>query len=91
MAIGRCGATWIIFGSAIVARPIIRVGYRAWLRASRTIDGGTFPPSPEEIEAIRQDNLDARSVQLFGPILAVLGTLLWGYGDLIGNRFIKCP
>lgn len=91
MAFSRCGATWVIFGGAIVARPIIRRagGYQEWFRDSQTIDGGTFPRPPEEIEAGIQDELDARSVQMFGPGVIGLGTALWGYGDLLGCALLN--
>jgi hypothetical protein len=85
MAISRCGAMRVIFGTAIMARPIIRLGYQEWFKASRIIDDGSYPPSPEEKEATHQENLDARSVLVFGPILGGLGTLLWDYGDLLGK------
>jgi hypothetical protein len=85
----RCGATWVVFAGAIIARPIIRMGYRAWYQSSKTIDGGNFVPTPDEIEEGRQSAIDARCFQLFGPVLAVLGTILWAYGDLAANAVIK--
>lgn len=83
MAVSRCGATWVVFAGAIVARPIIRLGYRKWYESTRKFDGGEFEASPNEIESDKQSELDARSVQILGPLLAVSGTLLWAYGDLL--------
>jgi hypothetical protein len=87
---GRCGATWVVIAGAIIARPIIRMGYGAWRESSKIIDGGHFVQTPEEIEENRQSDIDAACVQLHGPILAVFGTLLWAYGDLVANWAIKC-
>jgi hypothetical protein len=66
------------------------MGYGAWYRSSKIIDGGHFVPTAEEIEEDRQSAIDARCVQVFGPVLAVLGTILWAYGDLAANAVIKC-
>jgi hypothetical protein len=85
----RCGATWVVFAGAIIARPIIRMGYAEWYRSTTVIDGGSFKPTPEELEEVRQSAIDAWSVQLFGPALAILGTVLWAYGDLIANIVLK--
>ena len=85
----RCGATWVVFAGAIIARPIIRVGYKTWSESSLVIDGGHFPPTPEEIEEGRQSRIDANCVQVFGPALGILGTVLWAYGDVAVNLFIK--
>jgi hypothetical protein len=66
------------------------MGYAAWYRSSKIIDSGDFVPTAEEIEEDRQSAVDARCVQVFGPALAVLGTILWAYGDLAANAIIKC-
>ena len=80
--IARCGATWIIVGGVVALRPIIRQGFAAWLESTRVIDGGHVIPTPEEIEAEKQEAMDALSTQRIGPTLAVIGTLMAGYGDL---------
>jgi hypothetical protein len=85
----RCGALWVIFAAAMIARPIIRVGYRNWYLSTKTIDGGSFKPTAEEIEEGRQSDIDALCVQILGPCLAILGTLLWAYGDLLATIVIK--
>jgi hypothetical protein len=79
----RCGATWVVFAFVIIARPIIRVGYTAWYQSRRTIDCGTFPATPQQEEENRQRRTDENCVQLYGPTLAVFGTILWAYGDLL--------
>lgn len=87
--VARCGALWVMFAGAVLARPIIRMGYKNWYEASRTINGGSFVPTPEEIEEDRQNAIDARCLQIYGPILALLGTVLWAYGDLAGKWVLK--
>ena len=87
--VARCGATWVVFAGAIIARPIIRMGYEAWYQSTRIIDDGNFVPTSEDIEKEQQSSTDARCVQKIGPTFAVLGTILWAYGDLIANAVIK--
>jgi hypothetical protein len=79
----RCGATWVLFAGAIIARPIIRKGYKKWHESTMTMDSGEFSPTPEQTEENEQNNIDAKCVQVYGPMLAALGTILWAYGDLI--------
>jgi hypothetical protein len=65
------------------------MGYRAWYQSTKIIDCGRFPRTSEEIEEESQSAMDARCVQCFGPVLALLGTLLWAYGDLIAKAVTK--
>jgi hypothetical protein len=85
----RCGATWVVFAGAVFARPIIRMGYADWYQSTTVIDGGSFEPTPTELEEARQTAIDAKCVQLFGPVLAIVGTVLWAYGDLVTNVVMK--
>jgi Na+/glutamate symporter len=87
--VARCGATWVIFAGAIIGRPIIRMGYKMWYQSTRTIDAGTFETTPDQVEEIKQNAIDANCVQVLGPLLAALGTLLWAYGDLAANLIMK--
>jgi hypothetical protein len=79
--VDRCGALWVILGGMLVFRPILRVGYDEWYRRSRVIDLGTFTVTPEDQEEERQRETDARCVQMIGPFLGMMGTLLWAYGS----------
>jgi hypothetical protein len=80
--LAQCGALWVIMGAAVIARPMIRRGgYRLWYESTKLIDHGTLSPTPSEIHAEQENELDARCVQIIGPGLAILGTLLWAYGD----------
>ena len=80
---GRSGAVGTIAGAILTVRPLVRMGLEEWVRDLSTIDGGHIIPTPEEVEANRQAKTDARAVSC-GAILAVFGTLVWAYGDLIG-------
>jgi hypothetical protein len=65
------------------------MGYMGWYQYTKTIDAGSFVPTPEQIDENRQSAVDAKCVQLFGPVLAVLGTILWAYGDLAANAVMR--
>jgi hypothetical protein len=44
--------------------------------------------SPETLAERREDELDAKAAGR-GFVLAVIGTVVWGYGDLVGWLFLK--
>jgi putative Mn2+ efflux pump MntP len=77
------GAILAVLGVIMIGRPIARLGYFEWLRQSRSIYGGSFSPTPEERENDRQNNLDAQAVQIMGPLLIAIGTLLNGASGYI--------
>jgi hypothetical protein len=79
----------VVCGIAIVARPIIRMGYRAWYQSTKIIDCGHLVPTPEEIEENRQSAIDAMCVQRLGPAITFLGTILRAYGDVAANAIIR--
>jgi drug/metabolite transporter (DMT)-like permease len=81
---GRSGAVATIAGVVLTVRPLIRMGMEQWLQHLSTIDGGHVIPTSEEIEAGRQAALDVKATK-WGVVLAVGGTLVWAYGDLIGG------
>ncbi|MBD8665315.1 hypothetical protein IFT59_18910 [Rhizobium sp. CFBP 8752] len=79
------GASAACCGVVTLGRPMIRAGgYEAWARKEGVIDGGSFPPSPEEIEEEEQSRLDAVAVQIIGPALTIVGTLLNGISGFFG-------
>ena len=67
----------------VIGRPIIRIGYQRWFEELHHEDWNT---SDEED---RKSNLDAASVQIVGPLLVLAGTLLSGYGDLVGQELLS--
>ncbi|SDX67951.1 hypothetical protein [Thiocapsa roseopersicina] len=72
------GALMAILGVLTLGRPLLRLGYDEWLRQSRIIDGGHVAPTPEEQKAELEERRDAQAIQLSGPLLVILGTLLNG-------------
>ena len=84
---GRSGSVLTLAGVVLTARPLIRLGLARWIEEQSVIDGGTVPPTRGELEAGRQRRLDSRAFQT-GTVLAVAGTLIWGYGDLVGYTLV---
>ncbi|MGY2259282.1 hypothetical protein [Pseudomonas sp. SDO55104_S430] len=81
---GRSGAILTIAGVLLTFRPLVRMGLTEWLRTQSIIDYGHLIPTEEETEADRQTTLDGSASKL-GITLAIIGTLVWAYGDLIGG------
>jgi hypothetical protein len=81
---GRSGAIATMAGVLLSVRPLVRMGFAEWVAYTSTIDGGHAVPTPEEVEVSRQANLDAKAARI-GAFLAVTGTLIWAYGDLLGG------
>lgn len=82
--LGRSGAILTIAGVLLTFRPLVRMGLAKWLRSQSIIDGGHFVPTEEESEADRQATIDGSASKL-GITLAIIGTLIWAYGDLISG------
>lgn len=81
---GRSGAIITMAGVILSVRPLVRMGFSEWFRSLTVIDCGHLEPTPEEIEAERQSKLDATGSHI-GVYMAVIGTVIWAYGDLIGG------
>lgn len=81
---GRSGGIVTMAGVILSVRPLVRMGFAEWLRSQRIIDCGHIVPTPEEIEEERQSTIDATASKL-GVYMALAGTLVWAYGDLIGG------
>ena len=87
---GASGALMVIAGAMLSTRRLLRLGYEEYVRDKRTIDGGSFVPTPEEIEAGRQFREDERAFQWSLPVL-VSGTLIWAYGSLVLTWLASAP
>jgi hypothetical protein len=72
----RAGTLLTVFGLAVIARPIIRVGYANWWASTDREDWNETDPEKSK---------DALCVQILGPVMVIIGTLLSGYGDLLWN------
>jgi hypothetical protein len=81
---GRSGAWLTIIGVILSARPLIRMGFNQWLQSKSIIDLGSINPTIEEIEKEKQENQDNKAFNI-GIKMSIIGTLIWAYGDLIGE------
>ena len=60
------------------------MGLAECLKSQRRIDLGHIVETQEEIEEARQEELDAIATKI-GLCTALLGSIIWAYGDLIGG------
>ncbi len=76
----RSGSIVVLLGVIIAARPIIRLGKEYqnedWNLPNESLEG-------------KMVLLDQRAEFLFGPLVALVGTIVWGYGDLFMVFFIN--
>ena len=80
---GRAGGVVTLLGGMLATRRIIRSGVEELFQDSHTIDGGHAVPTPEEIEAERQDRLDIFAAKSSFWVISA-GTIIWTFGDLLG-------
>lgn len=80
----RSGPILVLCGTALAIRPLLRMGLEKYIAYLNTIDGGHVEPTPEELEAERQQRLDVKS-SIIGFYFIVFGTLIGAYGDLLKN------
>jgi len=88
------GAFVIVLGVVTIARSFLREGEqkirlsgRTVLRKVRTNEAGELVSA--EPEKDRERHADASAELRIGPILVVIGTLINGYGGLIGDWALK--
>lgn len=81
---GRSGALLTIAGLLLTFRPLVRMGLAEWLQSQSIIDCGHVVPTEAEAEADRQAKIDG-SASKWGVTMAIVGTLVWAYGDLVGG------
>jgi len=70
----RSGSIVVLLGVLIVARRVIRLG-----KDHQNEDWNLPNETPEGKRVL----LDQRSEYVIGPVIAVIGTVVWGYGDLL--------
>lgn len=81
---GRSGAILTIAGLMLTFRPLVCMGLAEWLKSQSIIDCGHLVPTEAEAEAGRQTQIDGTASK-WGVAIAIAGTLVWAYGDLIGG------
>ena len=74
----RSGSMVVLLGVLISARRIIRLGEKR-----RIVDWGLDDDTPEGKKVL----LDEKAELIYGPFVAVIGTIVWGYGDLLLGYF----
>lgn len=82
----RAGSVLAVAGGILAARMLLRLGAAAVVAAQHTIDCGHFVPTAAEAQASYQSALDVHASEI-GLWFIILGTLIWGYGELIGFFF----
>ena len=96
----RSGSLVTVFGAILGVRSFIRLGSEGiggatpfaeigTCSGSRVEDGKvlvSFQPDDECIKAREEDRKDKVSV-IIGLIHLIIGTVIWGYGDLLGRIF----
>ena len=79
---GRSGAIVTMAGVILSVRPVVRRGFNEWLKQQDEIDYGSLDDNTaKEIEEKRQVRLDLIASYI-GMFMTMIGTLIWGYGDL---------
>jgi hypothetical protein len=85
--LARSGSILTLCGAALATRRLVRLGVSGFVKDESTIDGGFFEGgevSAEAKVAEREQMLDVRAASI-GFWFIIIGTLIWGYGDLM-NR-----
>ncbi len=73
----RSGSIVVLIGVLITARRIVRLG-----KKYQNEDWSL----PDESTEGKRVLLDQRSESIFGPLVAIIGTIVWGYGDLVFGK-----
>jgi hypothetical protein len=78
----RCG-NWCVVATIICAsRPVMRLGFKAWVKKISTVDAGNIEKSAQEIQEEYQNFVECKTIQLLCPLLSMIGLILITYGDL---------
>jgi len=81
---GRSGSIVTMAGILLSVRPILRMGVEKYIEQQNNKDMGTIlGDTLKEIEEHDQIKLDVRGLYT-GSFMTIVGTLIWGYGDLLG-------
>lgn len=79
----RVGSITVLIGAAISGRRLIRLGVKELYDREYLHDHGDAIPTSEEDLEIRQTGQDLMATRE-GLLVVALGTLIWGWGDLLG-------
>jgi len=76
----RSGSLITVFGIFLGARKFLSIGIRELIKDEYTIDGGNASTDFDKIN--NEAELNVISCYL-GMLLSIIGTIIWGYGELI--------
>lgn len=80
----RSGSIVTMVGIILSVKPILRMGIGKYIQEQNTQDNGSISgDTHKEILEDRQLKLDVWGLYI-GNFMTVVGTLIWGYGDLLG-------
>jgi len=83
----RSGSLMVLIGVVLGGQNGIRRGFEGLIHDKFHIDYGHTVPTPDEIETDWQTKVDILAAQI-GIGLAVPGTIIWGYGDLLARLVV---
>jgi len=83
----RSGSVMTMAGVILSVRPIVRMNFNQYLKSKKIINGGSIlGDTPEEMAKDKEEIKDLVAIYI-GGTFTFLGTLIWGYGDLITNLY----
>jgi len=77
----RSGAVVVLMGVLLGARKCVRIGFEGMFQDATAIGGGPSLQVSEPENTENERSRDVRAAQ-WGIWVAVVGTLIWGFGDL---------
>lgn len=82
----RSGAILTAFGLLLASRKVLiaRADLLALLSDMERVDGGERTARLESFKRLQRD-IDRQVVEKAGFALLVIGTVVWGFGDLVGR------
>ena len=80
----RSGSIITILGAVLSARKLIIIGIKESIKGEFIISGGDAKTDFKQIEIEARKNVNSAYL---GISLIVIGTLVWGYGDLVFKLF----
>lgn len=77
----RSGAVVVLIGVLMSARKCVRIGFKGLFQGTPVTGDSRSAPASEEKNTETERGQDIRAAQ-WGIWVAVVGTLIWGFGDL---------
>ena len=81
----RSGAFYIVAGTILSLRKLVRQGIYSFIEDENTSDGGHYIPTKEDINRDNEQKKDVWALTI-GLVLMCLGTLISAFGDLLFHK-----